>query len=174
MRKFILFLLIGCFSIANAQELKILFGNLLYYHNKDKIIEVKRLNDGNYFYGYDIIDSTKIFMAYQNESAGDADAIISIYDLESNKEIKLGELGAVGESSFVYYNGLVVFNWYNGVYLLKLDLKNNSFKKIKIYDSQTSFAPFWYNKDTVIFQVFVDSSPVTKMVKINKYKKLLK
>jgi len=174
MRKLSLILLIGIFSIANAQELKILFGNILYYHNKDKIIEVKRLSDGNYFYGYDIIDNTKIFMAYQNESAGDADAIISIYDLKTNKEIKLGELGAVGETSFVYNNGLVVFNWYNGIYILILDLENNSFKKVKIYDSQTCFAPFWYNEDTVIFQVFVDSSPVTKMININNYKNLIR
>ncbi|APF20836.1 hypothetical protein Calab_1055 [Caldithrix abyssi DSM 13497] len=175
MRKLILILLIGIFSMANAQELKILFGNFLYYHNKDKIVEVKRLSDTNYFYGYDIMDSTKIFMAYQNESTGEADAIISIYDLKKNQEIKLGELGAVGETSFVYNkrNGYVVFNWYDGVYVLILDIKNNTFNKIKIYDTQTCFAPFWYDEDKIIFQIYKDGKFVNKIIKIDT-EKLLK
>lgn len=151
-----------------AQTLRVLWGNTLYYQTKDTLIEIKRL-DHYRFQGYDIIDSTHIFLAYIDPKFTAVATLLYIYDLKANKEKFIGEIGATGESEFFYNkeNDYVLFDWHDGIYVFKLHDENGNIvdkiKEIKIMDWQGgTIIPFWVDKNTIVYFIYYD---------INKYER---
>ena len=59
----IFFMSISAFS----QELKIVYGNELYYRLTDEFKKIKEFSHGSFLRGYDMIDSEYIFLAYQKK-----------------------------------------------------------------------------------------------------------
>ena len=162
MKKLFVVLLMASFSFSYSQSLKIIYGNMLYYQNGKTLIKVLQREHSDSFEGYDIIDNTHIFLAYQPEEYAEAMAIISVYNIKTHREQKIQIIGDTGESFFVYNNknDLVVFNWFDGIFVFKLHDKNNNIIKklpyviqIKKGDGQ-DYNPFWANTNTIVYQVW--------------------
>jgi hypothetical protein len=94
----------------------------LYYEHEGERLLVKRLQSGQDFQGMAITKEGNIFIAYSTPD-GDASTILAIYDVTKRREQAMVDVGATGESEFSYNkeHGLVVFNWYNGIYLFSLE-----------------------------------------------------
>lgn len=161
MRKYMYLLLLFVPSFMLSQSLKLIDGNTLYYHNKDKFVEIKQLEKNKYFQGYDIIDSKHILMAYNDDSESiEASVAIKVVNLETNKETLVQGLGGTGDSYFFYNkdNDLVVFGWYDGIYIFKIhnekkDIINKNIEFIKILDCLECWIPFWVDKFTIGYTI---------------------
>lgn len=157
-----------------GQSLKIYFGDRLYYQNSENIYKIKQLERASSFQGYDIIDSTHIFLAYENEKDAEASAYIAVYDISTGDEILIEELGLTGESFFLYnkQNDLVLFNWYDGLYTFKLHNSENQItlkpEKKRIIDCKECYLPFWVNSEMVGYMVFENEKWITKYMKLCK------
>jgi len=164
-------ILILFIASANGQSLKI-FHNTLYYQKNDTLVEVKRIEDCSEFQGYDIVDSTHIFIAYLDD-CGEASTDIIIYDTELQKEISVGWIPGTGESTFRYnrMNDLVLFNWEEGLYTFKLHEPQyeKSLTKIiptPLFDCMNCYIPFWVDSNTIGYLQYIDSIKVCKTIKI--------
>jgi len=134
--------------------------NDLDYQKEDVFVRVKQLAKDSYFYGYGIVDSTHIFVAYQPEEQAEASAIIQVVDLATQKANFIGELGGTGESFFDYnrQNGYLVFNWVDGIAILQLrnpakDKSGMLSPKI-IYQCQNCSETRWLDHETIAFTVW--------------------
>ncbi len=113
-------------SFVSGQSLQLLDSSLFYrkadYRPGDKKILVKKLTYDTDFYGYDLIDSTHIFLAYQRQDTPGGRAVLAIYDVEKEKEKVIDEVNAARTTIFLYNqeNGMVLFNGIDGIYTLKI------------------------------------------------------
>ncbi len=174
MMKSIFVLLILIFThCVNGQSLKIVYGDRLFYQTGNNIYEIKKLKDCSSFRGYDIIDSLHIFLAYDPETSAEASTKISVYNIETQKEKVIDELGGTGESFFVYNkkNDMVLLNLSDGLYIFKL---HNSKKEIvdkldlkKILNCTECFLPFWIDSKILGYQKFENGHLITKYFEID-------
>lgn len=113
-------------SFVSGQSLQLLDSSLFYrkadYRPGDKKILVKSLKYDTDFYGYDLVDNTHVFLAYQREDAPEGRAVLAIYDIEKEKEKVIDEVNAARTTNFLYNqeNGMVLFNGINGISTLKI------------------------------------------------------
>jgi hypothetical protein len=113
-------------AVVLGQSLQLLDSSLFYqttdYRPGDKKILVKKLTYDTDFYGYDLIDNTHVFLAYQRQDAPEGRAVLAIYDVEKEKEKIIDEVKATRTSSFLYNreNGTVLFNGLDGIYMLRV------------------------------------------------------
>lgn len=113
-------------SFGFGQSLQLLDSSLFYrkadYRSGDKKILVKKLMYDTDFYGYDLIDSTHVFLAYQRQDSPVGRAVLAIYDVEKEKEKVVDEVNAARTTNFLYNqeNGMVLFNGIDGIYTLKI------------------------------------------------------
>ncbi len=173
MEKWAFVLSLFVMTSMSAQSLTIIYGNRLYYHKADKFVEIKRLEDCSSFQGYDIVDSSHIFIAYNPEISAEASVYIVIFDLDTGKESLIEELGGTGESFFQYNpeNDLVAFNWGNGINVFKLHASNNKFiEKIEpiLLVECDCYLPYWIDRNTIGYQVWENDKWRVKTVKVNK------
>jgi hypothetical protein len=157
-----------------GQQLKVVYGDRLYYQRGGNLFEIKRVKDGSSFRGYDIVDSLHIFVAYDPETSAEASTIISVYDVGKQREEIMGELGGTGESYFVYNKeaDLVAFNWSEGIYVFKLpnlkkELTNNTGLKL-VVRCDDCYLPFWIDMKRIGYKCFENGKPVTKYHEIKK------
>src|SRR3990172_444624 len=113
-------LLLAAPLVVFDQSLQLLDSSLFYrkadYRPGDKKILVKELKNDTDFYGYDLIDSTHVFLAYQRQDTPEGRAVLAIYDAEKEKEKVVDEVNASRTTSFLYNqeNGMVLFNGVDG------------------------------------------------------------
>ncbi len=113
-------------NVVLGQSLQLLDSSLFYrkadYRPGDKKILVKKLTYDTDFYGYDLIDGTHVFLAYQRQDTPEGRAVLAIYDVEKEKEKVLDEVNASRTTSFLYNqeNGMVLFNGPDGIYILRV------------------------------------------------------
>jgi hypothetical protein len=113
-------------SFVYGQSLQLLDSSLFYRKADsrpgDKKILVKSLKYDTDFYGYDLIDSTHVFLAYQRQGTAEGRAVLAIYDIDKEKEKIVDEVGAARTTSFLYNweNGQVLFNGIDGIYTLRI------------------------------------------------------
>ena len=142
---------------------------ILFYRYHDKLVLVKEFEKECEFRGYNVIDSTHIFLAYQPEGFSEASAIIAIYDVTKKKENILFELGGAGESIFDYNknNGLVVFNWLEGIYVCPL----NNFKESNVkllLKGINLFNPYWIDSSNIGYTEWSNQTWVVKKYRIKR------
>lgn len=147
-------------------------GNRLYYHDKDKFFEIKHLEHASNFYGYDIIDSTHIFLAYYPEKSAEASTYLTVYNINTKEEEFIQELGGTGESIFQYHkeNDLVVFNWYNGLNIFKLHDSNgkivDEISLRLILECNNCYFPFWVDTENIGYYDYENCQFILKYYKI--------
>jgi hypothetical protein len=174
MKKLIIVIVFMALNSSYAQSLKIIYGDRLYYHNKDKFYEIKKREHAESFQGYDIVDSTHIFIAYDPEKSAEASTYLAVYDIKTKTEKFIYELGGTGESFFIYNkdNDLVLFNWYNGINIFKLHKENNAiidkFEPKLIIECEECYLPFWVDSKTIGYQQFENGEWVTKYHNLEK------
>jgi hypothetical protein len=156
-------LLLEIFSTAAfGQSLK-LDGTTLYYQQGGKSLPIRKLEAKTDFYGFDLMDKTHVFIAYQMQGYAEAVAVMAIYDVETGKEQKIGELGGAGESHFTYNreNKLVLYNIDDGMYALEIaDPRAGSFAKPVLILRQPAgksfYNPSWIDARTFRYEA-IDS-----------------
>jgi len=144
-------LLLAAPLVVFDQSLQLLDSSLFYrkadYRPGDKKILVKELKNDTDFYGYDLVDATHIFFAYQRQDLSEGKAILAIYDVETGKEKIIVEVGAARTTSFLYNqeNGRVLFNGIDGIYTLRIKgFLSGLFAKPELVLSGTDFYKiFW-------------------------------
>ncbi|GEM_PF-5003183 len=96
-------------------------GDSLVYRDEGQMRVIKRLPDRT-FQGFAIVDHDRVFLAYSGDGEGGASTILAVSDLKSGHELFIWELGATGDTTFVYSkdNGLVAFNWCDGLYVFSI------------------------------------------------------
>lgn len=137
--------------LVQGHVLNAYFGGL--YH------EIKRATT---FYGYGWLDEHRVFVAYQKQDTTEAVAQLEIIDLRQSKVTKLTSLGGAGESHFDVNvtTGEVIYNDSDGVKLLSIDAKTNTYKikDVKKRDASTynvdCFGAFWVDNKTVGCSIF--------------------
>jgi len=171
------------FGSLPAQSLKVIYGDRLILISKGQIHVIKQLEKNSYFQGYDIVDSTHVFMAYIPHGFAEASTILAVYDMKTNLEYFITEIGGTGESFFHYNqeNGLVMFNWISevkrgsAIFSFKLELNPQGTKKEKlenfepkvIFECQEDcFMPFWVDEKTISYQVWENDKITTKQYKV--------
>ena len=108
-------------SFVFGQSLQMIDSSL-FYRQGDKKVLVKKLPYDTDFYGYDLVDNTHVFLAYQRQGTSEGRAVLAIYDAEKEKEKIIDEVNAARTSSFLYNreNGQVLFNGIDGIYTLRI------------------------------------------------------
>ncbi len=140
-------------SVFSAQSLQLLDSSLFYrkadYRPGDKKMLVKKLTYDTDFYGYDLIDSTHVFLAYQRQDTPEGRAVLAIYDTDKEAEKVVDEVGAARTTSFLYNpeNGLVLFNGIDGIYTVRIKgLLSGLLVKPRLVISGSNFYKiFWVN-----------------------------
>ncbi len=140
-------------SFVLGQSLQLLDSSLFYrkadYRPGDKKILVKKLTYDTDFYGYDLIDNTHVFLAYQQQDNPEGRAVLAIYDVENEKEKVIDEVNAARTTSFLYNqeNGMVLFNGVDGIYTLRVKgFLAGLFAKPRLVLSGTDYYKiFWVN-----------------------------
>lgn len=156
----------------NAQCLKFIQGRLYYISTQsiEKIIDIK---DCSKLQGYDIIDSTNIFIAYSSENSAEISTRIFIYNRNNKTKNFIEEIGGTGESIFCYNerNDMVLFNWFDGIYVFKLHDSETkqireSLMKVKICECNECFLPFWVDNKTFGYEALENENLVIKYFKM--------
>lgn len=159
---------------AHSQSLKIIGGDRLCYQNGANFYEIKKVKDGSSFHGYDMVDSSRVFIAYDPETGAEVSTKIAVYDVKKQSEKILGELGATGESFFVYSKetDFVAFNWYDGIYVFRLHNANKEIiRKIEprlIVKCDSCELPFWVDASTIGYQDYKNKKVLIRYIKITK------
>ena len=137
---------------AAPNRLILFQGFLLNAYHNDRYVEVKRLDAGRgTFYGYGWLDKDRVFVAYQDDSAGGAYAAMEIVDLRNLRTAKLKGIGGVGESFFDVNptTGSIVFSTDVDVKLINIDTNSNSYRIDTIKPNTFCWGAFWIDSDTI-------------------------
>lgn len=105
-------------GVLSGQEL-IVHGVTLVFASPETSLVVTVLQPSSYFYGYAVIDSARVFYAYQ-EPGAEASAAIEVLDiLDNTVYVFANGIGAIGESRFNYdpATRLVAFNWKQWIFI---------------------------------------------------------
>jgi hypothetical protein len=150
------------FNKGNGQNLKIINGESLYYFG-NTAFKILELNDLDCLRGYDFIDSTRIFIAYTNCDGSEVYTRLDIFDINERKMNHLKSLGATGESYFSYNpdNGLIVFNWYNGIHVISLKEliqtpRTEDVPTTHLVDTEVGYYPFWASVNRIGYFILKD------------------
>jgi hypothetical protein len=94
----------------------------LFYRSDGHRSLIKRLDPGQAFQGRAITRDGRVFLAYDGPGS-EASTVLSIYDVNANRESVIVEIGGTGDAEFSYdvKTNRVVFNWVDGLYLFSLD-----------------------------------------------------
>lgn len=147
MKRAVILLIAVVFDNSLASDLRI-WQDRVYYESAGSLAVVKDGVGGN-LRGYGVLDDKHIFLAYQPADQAEAVTIISVVDRDTGSEHILDELGGTGESFFDYNrkNGLVVFNWVDGIYVFEPSRHKPEYRKVA--DCEDSFEVFWVDPSTV-------------------------
>ena len=174
MVKIISISLLFLLSTSFGQSLEIWYGDRLYYNYNGNLIEIKEVKRCSSFYGYGIIDSLNIFMAYDPEDSPEPSTIIAVYDVQRGVENSLGYLYGTGDSHFSYNkdNDCVIYNLSDGIYMFKMhDQKGRLITDMgkntkKILACENPYNVFWIDKITAGYYVWENNKDILKTLKI--------
>jgi hypothetical protein len=145
------FLLLAAFQCGAQTTLRLYYERSLYCQAGDSLYLVKELGEGCYFQGYDMIDSTRVFVAYMPWCEGsEPTTVLTIVDLRTKTETVKGNLAGTGDSWFQYSaeNGLLVGNWGKGIYTWSLARMEQTEPEL-VVPSEGCLLPFWLDSRTV-------------------------
>ena len=157
-------------------EVQVVGERSLYYRTPTGRFLIKELKSRQHFQGTATIGEAEIFLAYST-LGGEAGTVLSAYDVKQKKEHVFLEIGDTGDSSFSYNssNGLVVFNWYSGIYVFPLaSLRSipddrgaqKAFEKVLtlLVKCDGCFDPTWSGDRKVAYQQYEGSGTVARYV----------
>ncbi len=149
-------------AVVSAQSLQLLDSSLFYrkadYRPGDKKILIKELKNDTDFYGYDLIDSTHVFLTYQRQDTVEGRAVLAIYDVEAGKEKIIEEVAAKRTTGFLYNreNGMVLFNGVDGIYTIRIKgFLSGLFANLKrVLTGPDFYKVFWVDARTFGYNEF--------------------
>jgi hypothetical protein len=159
-------------STSNGQVLRV-WQNRVYYQNGERFQEVKSFKKEICLYGYGIVDSDDVFLAYQPDGISEAVTVIELIALSTNKVQTVGELGGTGESFFDYnaQNGYLVFNSADGIAILNLKnpsrTKDQSLLPKIIHQCNECYEVRWLDDTTIAFTVYDKGKWVLKKLQFH-------
>jgi hypothetical protein len=174
-------IIILCFlvSLGHTQSLKQL-GNTLFYQDSKEFFQIMDFKN-SYSQGYDFVDSTNILIAYDDPERSEGVTIFRIFNLVNRDFIDyIDRIGSTGDSQFTYNkeNDLVLFNWYNGLYVFRLHddegyiIRNAENRLIPVLkdpmlNACNFYYPFWIDSIKIGYSDFSTGVIDTKYMKIN-------
>lgn len=139
----------GIESGANppTQRLVLVQGRVLNAYFEGQYREIKRAET---IYGHGWLDDHRVFIAYQLERTGEAEAILEVIDLRDVRVTKLTSLGGVGDSHFDVNSatGEVIYADAGGLKVLRINERTNEYKIDNVKNDVLCYGAFWVDTKT--------------------------